>query len=318
MRRPAPHWMLLAVGVGVGLACSGMALLGQLHEREQVRQAHEQGQADWVSLQDQLRRFEARWQTQMRQDPPEPLLPPPPEPSLSAAAFRELIEQSLALNGLRDAPLATTDQGVLRLSVQAALEPVLALIVQVHEASVHARLSAWSVHCTDPACEGPMAWQLSWQLMGSPESPSPASSAPADAPATPAAFAEVQASASSGALHNPFMTQAWWQQAVDQAPMAKGTSRRQWQKDMQAGQHVTHEHTGPWQWLGWMGRREGRRAWVQAGGETLSVQVGQAIAKEPVVVEAMDAQGLRLRRWGLNAQGRWEAKREFLDWIAAE
>ena len=130
--------------------------------------------------------------------------------------------------------------------------------------------------------------------------------------------AEVQASASSGALHNPFMTQAWWQQAVDQAPMAKGTSRRQWQKDMQAGQHVTHEHTGPWQWLGWMGRREGRRAWVQAGGETLSVQVGQAIAKEPVVVEAMDAQGLRLRRWGLNAQGRWEAKREFLDWIAAE
>ena len=122
----------------------------------------------------------------------------------------------------------------------------------------------------------------------------------------------------AGTLHNPFAAQAWWQREVDQAPMAKGASRKQWQKDVQAGLQVQHDHNGPWQWLGWMGRREGKRAWVQAGADTLTVQVGQAIAKAPLVVEAMDAQGLRLRSWHLNAQGRWQASHESVEWLQAE
>ena len=322
MSWPAPHWLLLALGVGVGLAGAAMNTLGVVHERQVAEQTLAQLRTEGVGLLDQVRRFESRWHTRMRQDPPEPLRPPPPEPSLSAQAFRDLLAQGLALNGLRtQATLTEPTQGGITLSVQAGLEPVLALVVQVHEASHSVHLAHWSVQCADADCQGPLAWQLGWQRTPPADAPAQgalAVSTDAQAQSEAAFMATPPTSPEAGTLHNPFAAQAWWQREVDQAPMAKGASRKQWQKDVQAGLQVQHDHNGPWQWLGWMGRREGKRAWVQAGADTLTVQVGQAIAKAPLVVEAMDAQGLRLRSWHLNAQGRWQASHESVEWLQAE
>ncbi len=306
----------LGLGMLIGLVGVAIAEFAQDNVAEEAQHASELIGRDLHLAKDQLRRFEERWQAQTHLPLPEPLLPPPPSIPLNSQQFRERLAQSLALNGLHNGflngepslELSESSTQDIHLNVSTRIDALLALVVQMDEAAPDARLKAWSIRCEDLLCQAPLKCQLTWQLQRS-----------TDAKDRMHAFMDV-ASSDSASLQNPFEVADWWQRQVDQAPMAKGSSRRQWQKDMQAAQSAKLDHQGPGVWLGWVGRREGRRALVQFGDETLSVKVGQAVSvsREPMVIEAMDAQALHLRRWVLNERGRWQVDHATQTWVKPE
>lgn len=296
---------LAGLGMGLLIGFMGVALsqVLQADVAEQAQHAHEQLQQELHLANDQLRRFDERWLAQTHQAPPDPVLPPPPSPPLDAPQFRERLLQSLALNGLQSAQVSETTSQDVRVTVSARIDALLALVVQMDDAAPSSRLKAWSIRCEDPLCQAPLNGQLTWQLQRPPGQQAKGHAFVGAAPQ------------GALALHDPFDLVSWWRRNVDEAPMAKGASRRQWQKDMQAAEAIQLDNRGPWVWLGWVGRREGRRALVQIGDEAMPVRLGQAVSREPMVIESMDPNGLHLRQWALNEQGRWQVSRTTHAWV---
>jgi len=263
-----------------------------------ARQAQIQ-QRQWQRLQREEQQARARWQALGVGDPPDPIAPPQTaDPGLP---LREAIAQGLAFNGLSAIAVERVrEPGPVQWQVQAQtpLATLLALVVQVDEASPQAHLVAWAVHHDPAQGDAPLSWRLRWR-----ESPSPASGPKSGA----LAFAPVvnRRADEDRSLRSVFAVGDWWRRIFEEAPVAPGASDTQWRRDRQR----TQGHNAPWtdwQPRGWVGSAQGRLALAQRGPDSARLALGDPLGQDHAVLADVLGDGWLVRSWTLTPQGQWQ------------
>jgi hypothetical protein len=250
-------------------------------------------------LQREEQQAQARWQALAAGDPPDPLAPPQaPEPGLP---LREAIGQSLAFNGLPAIAVERVrEPGPLQWQVQAQtpLATMLALAVQVDEASPQGHLVAWAMQHDPADGNAPLNWRLRWREMASP------ATGPNSAPLAFVAAANRHAN-EDRSLRSVMAVADWWRHNWAQAPVAPGSRVTQWHQDRQR----TQGHNDPWtdwQPRGWVDTAQGRLALAQRGAEGVRLAVGDPLGQDHAVLAEVNDDGWLVRSWTLTPQGQWQ------------
>ncbi len=269
-----------------------------LRSAEALARQTQTQQRQWQRWQREEQQAQARWQALGLGEPPDPIAPPQsPDPGLP---LREAIEQGLAFNGLSAIAVERVrEPGPVQWQVQAQtpLATVLALVVQVDEASPQGQLVAWAVHHDPAHGDAPLSWRLRWR-----ETPSPEQGAKANLAFVPAANRRANEGQS---LRSVFAVGDWWRRNFAEAPVAQGASATQWRRDRQR----TQGHNAPWtEWQprGWVGAGPGRRALAQRGTDSARLALGDPLGQDHTVLADVRHDGCLVRSWTLSPQGQWQ------------